>query len=345
MIKVSFIVAIYNVGQYLPHCIESIVSQYMNNIEILLVNDGSTDGSLSICNSYAVRDSRIRVIDQKNGGANAARNKGLQEAKGEWVYFVGGNDFGDATVCTGIQEYLDLEYDIVIFSHARYASGKVTPVPYAESKIDFAKTDFKELQFAALNRLGNYQYNYRVLDAATLCNKMYRRSFLLLNRIFFVPDFPKLQDMSFNLMVYDHADRAVYVPNVGYYYQYNDQSVSHRYQKNLIEKFDVINAWFGRFAEAKKDDVRYMRAYRERISTHMRTCIVLYFCNRENLAPYRERRAEFLQLRKMEPYRSALDQTGILAFHGYKERILAFAVKYQMFWLCELLCVLYDKIK
>ena len=128
-----------------------------------------------------------------------------------------------------------MEYDIVIFSHARYASGKVTPVPYAESKIDFAKTDFKELQFAALNRLGNYQYNYRVLDAATLCNKMYRRSFLLLNRIFFVPDFPKLQDMSFNLMVYDHADRAVYVPNVGYYYQYNDQSVSHRYQKNLIE--------------------------------------------------------------------------------------------------------------
>ena len=345
MIKVSFVVAVYNVDQYLSQCIESIINQNMEQVEILLVNDGSTDGSLSICNSYAAKDSRIRVIDQKNGGAIAARNKGLQEAKGEWVYFVDGDDFVDSAVCTGIEQYLDINYDIVMFSHARFAGGQIRKVSYFDEKIVFQKEDFKDLQLSALNRLGSYKYNFKVLDAASIWNKMYRRSFLLDNRISFIPDFPKLQDLSFNLMVYEQADSAVYIPNIGYYFRYNDQSVSHRYQKNLIEKFDVINAWFGRFVEGKKEDTRYMRAYRERIATHMRTCIVLYFCNVENKAPYRERRAEFLHLRKMEPYRSALDQTGIMAFHGYKERILAFAVKHRMFWLCEWLCVLYDKIK
>lgn len=345
MIKVSFIVAVYNVSQYLPQCIESIIDQNMKDVEILLVNDGSTDDSLSICNDYAGQDGRIRVIDQPNGGANAARNRGLQEAEGEWVYFVDGDDFVDPTVCTGIEPYLNMDYDIVMFSHARYAKGKVIPVPYAKSKIELSKADFKELQLSALNRLGDYRYNYRVLDAATLCNKMYRRSFLIANGISFIPDFPKLQDMSFNLKGYDYADRAVYVPNIGYYYQYNDQSVSHRYQKNLLEKFDVINAWFGQFAQGKREDAGYMKAYRERIATHMRTCVVLYFCNSENKAPYRERRAEFLHLRAVEPYCGALDQTGVLAFSGYKERILAFAVKYRLFALCELLCFLYERLK
>lgn len=344
MIEVSFIVAIYNVGHFLPQCIESIINQNMKNVEIILVNDGSTDNSLAICKDYARQDARIRVIDQENGGANAARNRGLREAKGEWVYFVDGDDFVDATVCTGIQEYLKLDYDIVLFSHARFANGKVIPVPYAKSKIEFSKIDFKELQFAALNRLGDYRYNYRVLDAATLCNKMYRRSFLMANNISFIPGFPKLQDMSFNLKAYDYANKAIYVPNIGYYYRYNDQSVSHRYQSNLLEKFDVINAWFKQFAESKREDAGYMRAYRERIATHMRTCIVLYFCNGENKAPYRERRAEFLHLRAIEPYCSALDQTGILAFCGYKERVLAFAVKYRWFALCEILCFMYEKL-
>lgn len=344
-IKVSFIVAIYNVGQYLSRCIESIINQQMNNIEILLVNDGSTDDSLAICNSYAARDGRIRVIDQENGGANSARNKGLQAARGEWVYFVDGDDFVDPTVCTAIERHLNEDYDIVMFSHARFLKEQVRPIMYSQAEIIFGRTDFKELQLSALNRLGDYRYNFRVLDPATLCNKMYRRDFLLKNALSFIPDFPKLQDMSFNLMVYDYAENAVYCPNVGYYYQYNDQSVSHRYQKNLLEKFDVINRWFGQFIEDKKDDERYVKACRERIATHMRTCIVLCLCNRENERSYRDRKAQFLNLRTSEPYRSALDKTSVRAFYGYKEQILAFAVKYRLFWLCELLCALYEKVK
>lgn len=345
MVRVSFIAAIYNVEKYLPQCIESIINQNMKDVEILLVNDGSTDNCLSICNDYALRDDRIKVIDQENGGANAARNRGLQEAEGEWVYFVDGDDFVDPTVCMGIEPYLNMDYDIVLFSHACFAGGQIREVKYAKEKIVFLKKDFKELQLSALNRLGNYKYNYKVLDPASIWNKMYRRSFLIDNHISFIPDFPKLQDISFNLMVYERADSAVYIPNTGYYFRHNDQSVSHRYQKNLLEKFDIINAWFGQFAEGKREDAGYMRAYRERIATHMRTCIVLYFCNSENKAPYRARRAEFLHLRAVKPYRDALDQTGVLAFCGYKERILAFAVKYRWFALCEILCFLYERLK
>lgn len=345
MIKVSFIVAIYNVGKYLPRCIESIVSQQMNNIEILLVNDGSTDDGLAICNSYAERDSRIKVIDQENSGANAARNKGLQLAQGEWVYFVDGDDFVDPAVCTAIEQYLDGNFDIVMFSYARYVDQQVKQLWDSKDGIVFHKGDFKELQLSDLNRLGNYRYNFKIFDPATLCNKMYRRSFLMKNHLSFIPGFPKLQDMTFNLMVYDYAQSAIYIPHVGYYYQYNDQSVTNRYQQDMIHKFDVINRWLGQFIAGRKEDERYVRAYRERIATNMRTCVVRCICHPKNESSYRERRAQFLRLRNTEPYRIALDRTGIRAFYGYKERILAFAVKYRLFGVCEFLCVMFDKMQ
>ena len=345
MIKVSFVVAIYNVGRYLPQCIESIVEQNMTNVEILLVNDGSTDDSLAICESYAARDDRIRVINQVNGGANAARNAGLQLARGEWVYFVDGDDFVAPTVCTGIEKYLDQNYDIVMFSNARFVNGQIGSIPYSKEEKILQKEDFEELQLSALNRLGRYRFNYEVLDLVSIWNKMYRNSFLKSNRLSFIPDFPKLQDLSFNLLVYQQASRAVYTPNVGYYFRHNDQSVSHRYQKDMIEKFDVINAWFEKFIADKRDNDKFVAAYRERIATHMRTCIVRYLCNRQNEKSYRERKSEFHRLRVSEPYKTALDQTRIRSFHGYKEQVLAYAVKYRQFWLCELLCMLNEKAK
>jgi glycosyltransferase involved in cell wall biosynthesis len=92
---ISVIVPVYNVAEYLPRCIDSILSQTYNSFEIILVNDGSTDGSSEICDQYAKTDKRINVIHQSNSGVSIARNRGLDAAGGEWISFVDSDDWID----------------------------------------------------------------------------------------------------------------------------------------------------------------------------------------------------------------------------------------------------------
>lgn len=90
---VSVIVAIYNVADYLPRCIESITQQTYHELEIVLVDDGSTDSSGVICDKYAVKDSRISVIHKENGGAYSARNAGLKSSRGQYILMIDGDDY------------------------------------------------------------------------------------------------------------------------------------------------------------------------------------------------------------------------------------------------------------
>lgn len=96
--KISVIIPVYNVEKYLPACLDSVIRQSYTSLELILVDDGSSDRSLEICRSYAERDDRIRVIRRDNGGASAARNTGLDHASGEYVSFVDSDDilFPDA---------------------------------------------------------------------------------------------------------------------------------------------------------------------------------------------------------------------------------------------------------
>ena len=90
---ISVIIPVYNVAAYLPECLESILVQDYANLEIILIDDGSTDDSGVICNNYAQKDARVKVIHQKNGGAAAAKNAGLRVATGEYLAFADSDDY------------------------------------------------------------------------------------------------------------------------------------------------------------------------------------------------------------------------------------------------------------
>lgn len=101
---ISIIIPVYNVEPYLARCLNSVLSQSFTDFEILLIDDGSTDASGKICDEYAIRDERIRVYHKPNGGVSSARNVGLKEAKGEWIYFV---DADDEVLPDGLQALVD----------------------------------------------------------------------------------------------------------------------------------------------------------------------------------------------------------------------------------------------
>lgn len=118
--KIGVIVAIYNVEKYLIECIESIINQTYHNLEIILVDDGSTDSSGKICDEYETRDSRIRVIHQNNCGLIMTRYNGLQETKCEYVTFVDGDDWLDLNAYNRVADYLDGGTEIIAFGSKMY---------------------------------------------------------------------------------------------------------------------------------------------------------------------------------------------------------------------------------
>ena len=121
-VLVSIIIPVYNTEEYLPACIASILSQSFSDFELLLVDDGSTDGSGAVCDIYAKLDDRIRVFHQENGGVSSARNLGLENARGEWVYLV---DSDDELFPDGLQTLVDGiidDVDVVGGGYVQYES-------------------------------------------------------------------------------------------------------------------------------------------------------------------------------------------------------------------------------
>lgn len=104
---ISVIIPVYNVEEYISECIESVIAQSYNNLEIILVNDGSTDSSGESCDRYAAKDSRIRVIHKENGGQSSARNAGLEVASGEWIVFVDSDDVVHKELITMLRRAVD----------------------------------------------------------------------------------------------------------------------------------------------------------------------------------------------------------------------------------------------
>ena len=124
MPKFSIIVPVYNAEKYLPKCVDSLLAQSVDNFELLLVNDGSKDGSLALCREYAAKDSRVKVYDKPNGGVSSARNYGLDNAQGEYIMFVDSDDWLSDDALAVCLPYIP-EYDIVRFSATAVSDTRI----------------------------------------------------------------------------------------------------------------------------------------------------------------------------------------------------------------------------
>lgn len=126
---VTIIVPVFNIKKYLPGCVQSLLAQTHRDIEILLVNDGSTDGSDALCNSLAASDRRIRVIHKENGGLSDARNAGLDRAKGDWILFVDGDDYLVPNAVERLLEQAKPDVDFVQFLYQETEDNDWLPDP------------------------------------------------------------------------------------------------------------------------------------------------------------------------------------------------------------------------
>ena len=148
---VSVIIPVYNVEKYLSKCLDSIVNQTYNNLQIILVNDGTKDNSLEICQNYQNKDSRIQVINKENGGLSSARNKGLEYAEGKYCLFVDSDDYVELDLIeSAVSKMEEVNADMVVFGFERFYEGtENTEIFRVQNANDEISDPNKRLHFIA----------------------------------------------------------------------------------------------------------------------------------------------------------------------------------------------------
>lgn len=222
MTKISIVVPVYNVAGYLERCINSILRQKCENLEILIIDDGSTDGSERICDNYKKIDN-IRVIHQRNSGVSIARNVGLSLAHGEWVMFIDGDDFLPDNAIEKFLLYIDHSIDIILADFYLYKNGKKSIQYFYNNPINFTNDKATIIRDAIISN-GKICTNIGVP-----WSKLYRLEFLKKNCIQFKSGLKRMQDTIFNLYAFEKADRIIYIHSPVYIYVSRKDSAVHKY--------------------------------------------------------------------------------------------------------------------
>lgn len=337
--KVSFIVAVYCVEKYIGQCIESLQNQDgMRDIEIILVDDGSQDRSGEICDSYAQQDSRIKVIHQENQGVSAARNAGMEAAKGEWVCFVDGDDAVVPNLCQMFEPYLTEETDVCFFDHEEVQDQvfpSIISTIISGKKIVFFRSDFEEFTCAAFNRDYPGKYDYHKVKLSTPC-KFYRRKFLMEYRIQFPKGVPTGEDCLFNLEVYKYASRGVYLDSKFYLHRVWGNSVSKKYNPGAVTDFELLHSKMQQFIDHEDKLEKYMEVYAQRCIWSLGFCCLLDFCHPENPKTYVARKRDFLDACKSDMGKQA--GKAALDTFRFEKRVLFWMIQRRWFWAVDLLC-------
>ena len=225
MPKISIIVPVYNVEKYLERCIDSILNQTFKDIEIILIDDGSTDKSGLICDMYAKKDERIIVIHKVNGGQSEARNLGIEMAKGEFIGFVDGDDEIES-------DMYDVLYNIVIENNADISTGRTLLIK-----------DGNELKQELTNKIRIYSNKEAIevtynggLSGYSPCNKLYKHSLFEKNK------FPKgriYEDASVLYKLYMNSKKIVFIDK--YIYTYIRREGSTTNSPFSEKRFDIVD--------------------------------------------------------------------------------------------------------
>lgn len=239
-IKISVIIPVYNVSLYLSQCLENIIHQTYENLEIICVNDGSTDTSSEILNKYAKKDNRITIISQKNSGQSASRNNGIKKATGDYIHFLDSDDYIPLNYYEKMIKSLGNTDADIVCSGFYFEKHPRESINFKDSYIYTNPQDKIEKTYAY-----KYMYVWRYLI---------KTSFIRKNKLSFIEN-KCMEDLMFTITAFTKANKIVVVPNLQYFYRYNANSTMNiknrkkqqkrkqdsKYMRNLLKQFAKEN--------------------------------------------------------------------------------------------------------
>ncbi|MDK0937058.1 glycosyltransferase [Clostridium perfringens] len=270
-LKVSVIVPVYNVETYLERCLESLINQTLREIEIICVNDGSTDNSLEILNKYANFDSRIKVINKENEGLSSARNKGLEFVKGDFISFVDSDDWIDLNMLKDMYEKSIKENcTLAICSYSREYSTKSRIKEFSiENEAIYYKEDVHfKLHRKLVGPIKEELAKPDHIDSLVMaCAKLYKTSIIKENNIRFIDtSIIGTEDCIFNIYVFKYVDKAIFINKPYYFYwKENSNSLTSVHKDNLKEKWFNMYRYIKDFLDENNYEEIFYHALNNRI--------------------------------------------------------------------------------
>lgn len=322
---ITIAVAVYNIEEkFLRKCLESVVKNPCEEIEILIVDDCSQNGAYEICAEYAEKDPRIVLVrNGRNGGIGYVRNVMIEKARGEWIYFVDGDDAIDMSFAEYAGRFCESDFDVLIYDYKTF-----------EHEVVFDKNDY-DGGYVELSRetVEDYAINCLTEAPCTICQKGvsigctakgFRRSMLLEHGIKFIEDLKISEDALFVADVLQACKKAAYCPFMMYYYRVgNRRSVTNAYNSGMEQIRNRYLAYSGEKLEkyfAGREDVgrKYMTY---KIPSLVFREFKLNIFHKDNPRGYAHRKREFVIFLGQEPYRTAMDNID-LSKYKWRERAL-----------------------
>lgn len=276
--KVSIIIPIYNCKDYLEHCLNSVINQTLKEIEIILVNDGSNDGSNLIIDKFAAVDSRIKVINQENKGAAAARNSGIKISKGEYIGFVDSDDYIEKNM-----------YEILYKNSKNYID--IIQCNYFEVKKSDETIKYVNHEFKKNEILDRYDIEKYIIPSFAssknngfycLWNKIYRRKFIVENKLLIDENLDIAEDWWFNIICFTKVKNIRFIKERLYYYIHqNENSLMNVYRKNQLELQLICRKKICDLLKSYKID-QYKNEFNIRFINGLTSNILIEFKNNNN---------------------------------------------------------------
>lgn len=259
--KVSVVVPVYNVEKYLSRCVESLLNQTLDGVEVILVDDESPDNCPRLCDELALKHENVKVVHKKNGGLGFARNSGVEVAEGEYVAFVDSDDYVERNMMEtlyGVCKSDNLDVVFSEFNADEYPGFRVVPHKerlYQNDEIENLKLDFIGAE---------PEYTSSIKYEPSACKGLYSLSLIKNNGIRFLSEREFIsEDVLFNLEVLNASKRVKLVPFQFYHYCLNGDSLTHTYRADRWEKqckmITTLEKFRSYFSDAVAFDYRLTR--------------------------------------------------------------------------------------
>lgn len=274
-VKVSIIVPVYNAEKYLQTCISSLCSQTLKEIEIILVNDGSVDRSLQICETFAEKDSRIRLISKKNEGQGIARNAGLQIARGEYIGFVDADDYVAENMYEHLYQRAVRDQAQIVISGCRMVYGEDKIIEWFSCFPDgkYSGKEAEQLMDGLIGALPDEKEDTAL--GMAIWRNLYQRRLIVENQISFVSErVVNSEDLLFNMEVFSAASVFSVLREAFYYYRKSGDSFSSDCKPERFAMFKNLYHQMKKFSETHQwDESRELRIRRTFLE-NVRICIM-----------------------------------------------------------------------
>lgn len=329
--KISLIVPVYNVEKYLSHCLDSLIGQTMHDIEIICVNDGSSDSSLDILREYALRDSRIFVFNQPNGGVSVARNNALRYVRGEYYMFVDSDDWLDFETCEVTYNYAKQnDADCLMFSYSKeFGSHSIVNHIFDKELLVWEKDEvLQNFHRRLYGPIGKELAKPQDMDLlVTPCMQLFKSAKFANIEFVDIREVGTFEDGLYQMVVYNDCDRFVYIDKPYYHYlRINDNSLTTKYNPNLFSRWQNLYNYMSDYIKDYNLGEVYYKALQNRISLSILGAGINQAHSDDNLIQGGKHMEEMIESPRYQKALSSLDISE-MPFHW---KVFFFFAKYNL---------------